>query len=396
VFRLDVATAFTGIPQSIRDKGKQTMRKLPEDTMSARERVMGTINGEAVDRVPIFDLIQHKELMEHVTGEKLTLGNGMDLLLRTIRDRLDTTRGVAPPSPERTWTSDDGFVYKGEWWTTWLVERPFSDTVGALEFVRREIDKVEAAPAENMWSFMGESDVWGQGTQDPNERYRQMQEQLGDVVLFPSESPVGLDTAFYRLGMELFSYCYMEDPDLISRWLEALATHEIARVHTCANADLAPVALVYTDLANKNSPMFSPTFLRAEFFPRLTRLTEAWHAHGVKVIYHSDGDYRMILDDFKAAGVDGINPIEPLENVDHLKETREGWPEFTLMGGIDCSNLLCFASKDEVRAAVKHALDVTKPGGRYILGSSTELHPACKLENILEMWDAALEYGRNG
>ena len=45
-----------------------------------------------------------------------------------------------------TWTSDDGFVYKGEWWTTWLVERPFSDTTGALEFVRREIDarKMEA------------------------------------------------------------------------------------------------------------------------------------------------------------------------------------------------------------------------------------------------------------
>ena len=71
--------------------------------MTARERVLGTINGTPVDRVPIFDLIQHKELCEHVTGQPVTIDNGMELLLATIRDRLDITRGIAPPSEERTW-----------------------------------------------------------------------------------------------------------------------------------------------------------------------------------------------------------------------------------------------------------------------------------------------------
>jgi uroporphyrinogen-III decarboxylase len=57
--------------------------------------------------------------------------------------------------------------------------------------------------------------------------------------------------------------------------------------------------------------------------------------------------------------------------------------------------MLPYGTKDEVRAAVKHALDITKPGGKYILGSTTELHPACNLDNILAMWDAAFEYGRS-
>lgn len=360
--------------------------------MTARERVLGTINAENVDRVPIFDLIQNIDLVEHITGEKVTLENGLELLLKTISRCLDATRCIAPPNPENTWTDDAGFVYKTEWWTTWVVERPHKTTEELLEFIRRDIERINCSAPDSLWAFTGEINFGVE--KDPNQHFRYLQERLGNVVLFPTESPVGLDTAFYRGGLELFCYAYADAPDLVSQWLEALTQHEVQRVHRCADAELAPVTLVYADLADKHGPMFSPTFLRAEFFPRLKRLVEAWHSHGVKVIYHSDGDYRMVLDDFRDAGVDGINPVEPLEGADHLKESREGWPDLTLMGGMDCSNLLCFGSIDEVRDAVRHALDVTMPGKRYILGSSAELHPACRCENIMAMWETTLEYGR--
>ena len=373
------------------------MRKIQGDTLTARERVMRTINGEPVDRVPIFDMVQNKELMEHVSGKKLTIENGMEVLLTTIRESLDATRGVCPPMPERTWRDEGGFVYRGEWWTTWLIERPFKNTEELLEFIRKDIDRIQRSISDKMITFAGAGDVWGRddkSSEDPNADYKKLQAQLENVVLFPSESPVGLDTAYHRAGMELFCYAYMENPELVSAWLDALNQHEVQRVHRCADPTIAPVALVYSDFANKNGPMFSPDFLRLEFFPRLKRLVDAWHEHGVKVIFHSDGDYTCVLDDFRAVGVDGINPIEPLESKDHLKVSRDGWPEFTLMGGIDCSNLLPYGSNEEVVAAVKHALEVTRPNQRYILGSSTEIHPACRLDNILTMWDAALTHGR--
>ena len=365
--------------------------------MTARERVVGTLNGTPVDRVPIFDLIQHIELCEHVTGERVTLENGLELLLATIRECLDMTRGVtalSPPVPERVWRDDEGFVYRAEWWTQWIVERPFNDTKGYLEYVRRLLGRLADLPESSMYTFFGQHDVWARGTEDPNDNYRRLQEKLENVVLMPSESPVGLDTVYHRAGMELFVYAYAEEPELISQLLEALNQLEIRRVHRFADASLAPVALVYADLACKNGPMFSPAFLRLEFFPRLRRLVEAWHSHGVKVIFHSDGDFRMLMHDVEAAGVDGVNPIERLEAGDHLLDVREGWPELAMVGGIDCSNLLPYGTKDEVRAAVRHALDIAKPRGRYVLGSTTELHPACDLGNILTMWEAALEYGR--
>ena len=143
-----------------------------------------------------------------------------------------------------------------------------------------------------------------------------MQEKLGEnTVLFPSESPVGLDTAYVRAGLELFSYGYAENPELVSDWLEALNCAEIQRVHEVADAALSPVALVFADQADKNQTLFSPAFLRREFFPRLRKLVEAWHSHGVKVIFHSDGNLWSVLDDFKQAGIDGLNPLEPLSRM---------------------------------------------------------------------------------
>ena len=106
------------------------MRKLPRDRMTARQRIECTLRGELPDRVPVFDLIQHIPLIEYITGEKVTLKNGLDLVCKTIGERLDITRGIAPPVEEKLIRHEDGFVYKQEWWTSWLIERPFNDVQG--------------------------------------------------------------------------------------------------------------------------------------------------------------------------------------------------------------------------------------------------------------------------
>jgi len=363
------------------------MRKLPRDTMTARQRIEATLRGELPDRVPIFDMLQHVPLIEHVTGEKLTPANALDLVCRTIGERLDITRGISAPDEEKIVREEDGFVYKHEWWTTWLIERPFHDAQGLLDYIPRNIEQLYNRKPGDMWCFAGMSNVWGKATKSPREQFLELQAKCGEnTVLFPFESPVGLDTAHIRAGLDLFIYAYAENPELVSSWLEALNWAEIQRVHEAADASLSPIALVYADLADKNQPMFSPAFLRREFFPRLTKLVDAWHSHGVKVIYHSDGNLWPVLEDYKAAGVDGINPLEPLSHM-YVGDVRKSYPDWVLMGGVDASQLLPYASVEEVRAATRKSIQDAGARGRLWLGSSTEIHPAVKLENVLAMWD---------
>jgi uroporphyrinogen decarboxylase len=369
------------------------MRRRSRDTMTARERIEATLRGELPDRVPVFDLIQHVPLIEHVTGGTVTTANSLELLCQTIGESLDITRGIAAFGEDRIERQPDGFVYRHEWWTTWLIERPFHDVDGLLAYVRRNIDEIRDRKPGDMWTFAGRGNVWGVAGESPRDQYLALQRKCGDnTVLFPNESPVGLDTAYHRAGLELFIFAYAECPDLISEWLEALNQAEIQRVHETADAELSPVALVYADIADKNSVYFSPRFLRKEFFPRLERLVEAWHSHGVKTIYHSDGNLWHILADLAAAGVDGINPLEPLSGM-YAGKVRKAYPEWILMGGIDASRLLAFATPEEVRAAVRQTIDEAGREGRLWLGSSTEIHPGVKLENALAMWDEIERYG---
>lgn len=363
------------------------MRRLARDTMTARQRIEATLRGELPDRVPIFDLIQNIPLIEHVTGEKVTPANGLELLCRTIGERLDITRGIAAPAEEKTFRGEDGFVYRQEWWTTWLVERPFSDVAGALDYVRRNIDELHGRKPGDMWTFAGKANVWGDASRSPREQFLHLQGLAGEnTVLFPNESPEGLDTAHIRLGLQLFSYAYAEDPDLISAWLEALNQAEIQRVHESADPELSPVALVYADQADKNRTIISPAFLRREFFPRLRKLAEAWQSHGIKVVFHSDGNLWQVLPDFREAGIDGLNPLEPLAHM-YAGGIRKAYPEWILMGGIDASALLPFGSEEEVRHAVRQTIADAGAQGRLWLGSSTEVHPAIPVRNVMAMWD---------
>lgn len=374
-------------------KALQVMRKLPKDTMTARERIQATLDGRLPDRVPIFDMIHNVPLIEQVTGEKATLANGLDLLCRTIGDRLDITRGISPPAEDKIIRQPDGFVYQQEWWTTWLIERPFTDVAGLAEHIRRNIDQLYDRKPGDMWTFAGKGNVWGDANQSPKEQFLKLQEKIGDnTVLFPSESPVGLDTAFARSGLELFSFAMADYPELVSDWLEALNWAEIQRVHECADVELSPVALVFADQADKNQTLFSPAFLRREFFPRLRKLVEAWHSHGVKVIFHSDGNLWSVLDDFKAAGIDGLNPLEPLSHM-YAGDVRSKYEDWVLMGGIDASQLLPFATEDEVRSKVRQTVAEAGARGRLWLGSSTEIHPAIPTQNAFAMWDEILACG---
>jgi uroporphyrinogen-III decarboxylase len=63
------------------------------------------------------------------------------------------------------------------------------------------------------------------------------------------------------------------------------------------------------------------------------------------------------------------------------------------MGGIDVSQLLPFGTEAEVRATVRKTIDEAGARGRLWLGSSTEIHPGAKLQNVLAMWDEIEQHG---
>ena len=200
---------------------------------------------------------------------------------------------------------------------------------------------------------------------------------------------IGLDDVRHMLGFELFSYVWADEPGLISEALEAATERNIAECHAIADAELSPVVLTYGDIACKQRLLHSPQFLREEFFPRLKRLNDTWHEHGLKCLFHSDGYLMEVMDDLIETGIDGLNPIETVAGMS-LREVREAYGDkLFLVGGIDMSQLLSQGTPEEVREVCRQAIRDAYPG--YFMGSTTEADNSCRLENLDAMYAVAMD-----
>ncbi len=335
--------------------------------VTKKERVLRTIRFEETDRIPVYDLVDNNAMREYYGGGKLTADNAWRYEFAAIRGALDMTRGIMIPNfePGKRTTDEDGFVTMSDENTTWLVHRPFDDVEGLKRWVEKDIDR------KQRWQPGGAY----------VEAYRayiaRCREGIGDDTVIVVESDVGLDQAKHKAGLELFSYFMVEEPELLSDWLEVLNDAEIRRAKAIADPGLVPVMLTYTDIAYKSGPIFSPTFYRREFFPRLKKLINTYQNAGIKCLFHSDGNLMSVMDDLVAADIDGLNPIETMAGM-RVGEVRRRWPRLFLTGGIDVSQLMAFGSPDEVREACAQA--IREAGGvGYFLGSTTELHPAVKV-----------------
>jgi uroporphyrinogen decarboxylase len=162
----------------------------------------------------------------------------------------------------------------------------------------------------------------------------------------------------------------------------------VAECHAIADASLSPVVLTYGDIAAKGSLLHAPAWLRREFYPRLKRINDAWHEHGIKCLFHSDGYLMEALDDLMACEIDGLNPIETVAGMS-LKDVRDRYPRLFLAGGIDMSQLLSNGTPEEVRQVCRQAIRDAYPG--YLMGSTTESDNSCKLENLLAMFEVSRE-----
>ena len=264
-------------------------------------------------------------------------------------------------------------------WTFWEEPLQFENVDGAARYLRSILDDPE--------TFIGDPVRYVLSSEQD---YLEKRAKLGGCAVF-----LDIDTTeefhnFYSLvGLEMFSYLVLDYPDLIGAYLDLAVERALKRIEALTISSQLPGVFYGVDLAYKTSTLFAPWLLRHLLFPRMEILIDAYHRQGIPVMFHSDGNLWGILDDLVALGIDALHPIEILAGMD-LGELRKRYPELILIGGIDCSQLLPFATPAEVASTVVSAIQAAGPG--YMVGSSTELHDVIPLENVKAMIDTAWEY----
>ncbi|MBE2236947.1 MAG: hypothetical protein IAE81_04100 [Caldilineaceae bacterium] len=151
-------------------------------------------------------------------------------------------------------------------------------------------------------------------------------------------------------------------------------------------------AWIYGDIAFNHAPFFSPKMYRALIKPAHVRQIAWFKARGLPVIYHTDGDFRLILPDLLDAGVDCFQPLEAKAHMD----VRELKPQYgdraSWMGNIDVTVLLT-NDRARIEAEVAAKLPVAKAGGGYIYHSDHSIAPGVHWETYQFLMGLVERYG---
>ena len=204
-------------------------------------------------------------------------------------------------------------------------------------------------------------------------------DEKGDYALHASIT-TGIGHVWQTMDLMAFSVATVENPGLLREILRRYTdwTCEVVRHCNTIGVDLF---WSFDDFAFKTGTVYSPSVLREIVLPFARTV-----AKEIKLpwIFHSDGNYMLVLDDIISLGMNGLNPLEP-GNMD-LPELMRRYPHITLVGNVEVDTL-ARGTPEQVRATVRECFKTLYNNGRFMASSSNSIPGYAVPENVKSMFD---------
>lgn len=159
---------------------------------------------------------------------------------------------------------------------------------------------------------------------------------------------------------------------------------------------------IVEDVCEDHGPFLKAEQYRSFFVPEIKKIVDAAHKVGIKVLFHTDGKFKIetaekpweFLDAILSTGIDMLHGCQAdVNNLGELKQYVGN--RVTLVGGISCVDVLQHAkSAKEVYLKVGKAMEILKEGGYYIVSADNGWHAGVRMENARWYIDAVKYYGK--
>jgi len=329
------------------------------------------LNGNIPDRVPLFELLIDKRVIKKIKPG----GDYADL----AEDTLDL---VLTNTPSLLYRKKDIDKSKGIFVNEWGI-------------IRRDSGQSVSMPLEG--PIKSKDDLKDYKVPDPNDDYRYI--ELNYLLeRFKGKKAVGMhlhdvfNYPCYLRGMDNFLMDMATDKYIVEKLVEMSIDHNIAIAKNAIKMGADFIALG-DDYGATTGPIFSPKSFEELLLPGFKIVVSEIKKAGGFVIKHTDGNINSILDMIISAGIDAIHPLEEKAGMDIAGVQKKYKGKLTVIGGIDCGELLTNGSQEDVIAETKKLLKNVSSSGGHILASSNTIHPEVKPENYLAMVNTVKEFG---
>jgi hypothetical protein len=409
--------------------------------MKKKERVRTTMSHREPDRVPAFELTAANPVLESVLGRKITgfgTGEAKAASIRASMEGKDASRRLIRENVEGMLEMYEKAGFDMFWFrpTEYLVpvEMGLPDDITANFIFDVEISEVEKntfrieSPEHGFWSvekYEEQSDTCVTVNDSIKElginelrRYVEYLEQVDLTKLHPCiedgleavktavERENRQDDGMFVLGaadiscptfvpfLPLFLQTMVDEPSIVERYMTSTTDGVMPILRAQLEMGVDGI-LGAVDWCHAGGPLFSPGMFRKFMAPSLKRIVDECHRYGVPYIKHLDGNTTVHLDILiDEIGIDGLHSIEPAAGMDIEWVKKKYGDRITLLGNIDCGNLLTFGTDEEVVDAVKSIIRAASPGGGHIFSSSNSIHSGVSPDTFIVMMNAVREFGR--
>ncbi len=372
--------------------------------MLSRDRVSRALSHNPPDRVPIslggsahklsdsrYGLLKQHFGIEGASPQRLT-GAYLSYSDNRVLDALGTDIRyvhLRPPTgyvenklPDGTWVDEWGLTHR-------VLENGFYE-LGGTPLAGATVDDLEAYP----WP-------------DPRDPARLVGLREETLDLF-NHTPYALadyrptlsgifELAHSLRGMEKLLMDLVLDPAFVDALFTKLAhlLGEFYRAYLEVVGPYVQIVELADDVGTQAGPMFAPRLYR-----QLLRDKHAYLAKIVKekapqakFLLHSCGSVKAFIPDFIEAGIDILNPVQPLaKDMQPARLKAEFGQAISFLGGVDVQQTMR-GPVEGVRAEVRKRIEELGPGGGFILAPSHNFSDDIPLENILAFFETARECG---
>ncbi len=352
-------------------------------TMTPRERVLGTLRRQPVDRIPsyeeFFDLTAEAKFAPQYAGmksygtmpatkeaspeERIAMLRFMDCDIAEVASARLRTRVLRQDQREMVFAYENGAV--------WRLDKATSQTTAVF------------LPLSEKSSLSTVS------LPDPDDasRYHGVRELAAfcrERGYFTLAKAHGVFSALWYLfrPFEQLLMDMLDDPqyvhelvDLVGDYVLRSACHLLAAGVDCI--------LLNDDMGSSSGLLFSPKAY-AEFFGEWhRRLADACHECGGYLQIHSHGNINGIMPQLMSTGVDILNPVGPTDGMNLEQLLRTYGQHTTFAGGI--SKRIGEMTREELERHLSEVIALGKRYGSYIFRSEGGI-PATMSEDMFRFY----------
>ncbi len=336
--------------------------------MNGYERFLTAVKRKQPDRVPIWELIIDRPVIERLYGN-------ISLLDFVEKEDLDGLTIFEDGKKDLI----SGITYKDEWNIIWKltpnnIYYPFDGPIRSYDDIKKFV--LPDADADYLYNSLKKAVKRFKGQK---------------AITFITHETFEYSHYLFG-GMDKLFIKYITDPEMVKELLEIIWKYKSKVIKNVLEAG-ADIIVTGDDYAGRAGTLMSPGHFRECILPHLQKAVDLTHSLGSYHIKHTDGNLWKVMDDIVGTGIDVLDPIETIAHMDIGEVKKRYGDRICLAGNVDTTVVLTRGSKADVENAVKETIAKASPGGGHIMASSNSIHPGVDPQNYKVMIEATKRFG---